>query len=457
MNIDQQLRQIISQAVAQYYDDQNAEKTHVVYSVSAILEKATQAQQKLCALPLKGREKIIQAIRTQMASVGYDLLKAAIDQTKMGCLDDKLINLNLILNNTPGLGDLAATVNTGDDGLTLNEYSAYGVIASIVPVNNLIETIICNSIGMISAGNAVVFVSPDSIYPVAQQLVAELAKILVHAGAPEHLVALLPETQAVELVGHEQVDMVVVTGMPDTALQIPLTKKTIITGCAHAPVVVDQTANIEQAAQDIVAGAAFDNNLSFIAEKAIVVVDSVADYLLHHLAKEGAYVVTDDVLMQKLEALAQESMQIPSSFKGRSAGDILYFLGIQNQQDARLIIVEVDNGNHPLLTNNLMAPILPLIRAKNVHRAITLAKEIEGGCKHTAIMHSKHIDHLTECARTLQVVLFVKNAPSYAGLGLRGEGYTSFTIAAVTGEGPTSARHFGRNRRCVLSEGFLIK
>ena len=56
----------------------------------------------------------------------------------------------------------------------------------------------------------------------------------------------------------------------------------------------------------------------------------------------------------------------------------------------------------------------------------------------------------------MNTCIFVKNAPSYAGLGAGGEGYTSFTIAAPTGEGLTTARNFTRVRRCTLKEYFRI-
>ena len=66
------------------------------------------------------------------------------------------------------------------------------------------------------------------------------------------------------------------------------------------------------------------------------------------------------------------------------------------------------------------------------------------------------IDHLHKMAREINTSIFVKNAPSYAGLGMGGEGYTSFTIASPTGEGMTTARNFSRVRRCTLKDHFRI-
>jgi hypothetical protein len=57
-------------------------------------------------------------------------------------------------------------------------------------------------------------------------------------------------------------------------------------------------------------------------------------------------------------------------------------------------------------------------------------------------------------ARTINTSIFVKNDCNLAGLGLDGEGYTSFTIASPTGEGLTTAINFTRERRCTLKENF---
>lgn len=72
-------------------------------------------------------------------------------------------------------------------------------------------------------------------------------------------------------------------------------------------------------------------------------------------------------------------------------------------------------------------------------------------------MHSSDVNALTTMAKRIQTTIFVKNGPSYAGIGIGGEGYGTFTIAGPTGEGLTSARHFARRRRCVLVGGLNVR
>jgi aldehyde dehydrogenase len=121
----------------------------------------------------------------------------------------------------------------------------------------------------------------------------------------------------------------------------------------------------------------------------------------------------------------------------------------------KLVLVEVGR-DHPLLWTEQLMPVMPLVRANDADEAIDLAVALEGGRRHTAVMYSKHLDHLSRMAREINCSIFVKNGPSLAGLGFGGEGFSSFSIASPTGEGLTSAKDFSRVRRCTLVDSFRI-
>ena len=103
-----------------------------------------------------------------------------------------------------------------------------------------------------------------------------------------------------------------------------------------------------------------------------------------------------------------------------------------------------------------LMPVLPVVPVRDVEEAIMYACEAEAGCYHTAMMHSMNVEHLSKMAKAANTSIFVKNAPSYAGLGMEGEGHATFTIASPTGEGLTSPISFTRQRRCVLKDQFRI-
>ncbi len=111
---------------------------------------------------------------------------------------------------------------------------------------------------------------------------------------------------------------------------------------------------------------------------------------------------------------------------------------------------------HPFVLEEQMMPMLPLVRVKSVEQGIEYAVRSEHGYKHSAMIHSLNVEHMTQMARALDTTLFVKNGPCVAGLGLGGEGYLSYSIATTTGEGITNPRTFTRTRRCVMVDNLRI-
>jgi len=143
------------------------------------------------------------------------------------------------------------------------------------------------------------------------------------------------------------------------------------------------------------------------------------------------------------------------AFIGKNLEIILDAAGLSCPHGARMAFFEADE-DHPLVWTEQMLPVLPLVTAQSAKAAIEMARRVERDCRHTAVMHSKNVEHMSIMARVMDCSIFVKNGPSYAGLGFGGEGFTTFTIASPTGEGLTSARTFTRERRCTLVDYFRI-
>jgi propionaldehyde dehydrogenase len=142
-------------------------------------------------------------------------------------------------------------------------------------------------------------------------------------------------------------------------------------------------------------------------------------------------------------------------FIGQDASLLLEPLGVSAGREVRLVMCEVEFG-HPFVQAEMLMPLLPVVRVRDLDEALDKAKRAEHGYKHTAMMHSESVSNMSRVAREIETTIFVKNAPSYAGLGFGGEGFATLSIAGPTGEGLTSARTFTRQRRCVLAGGFRI-
>ncbi len=425
---------------------------------------AKEAQRKLRMMPNEFREQIITRIREKIRDNADILAQMGVAETGMGRVGHKVLKHQLVADKTPGTECISPEVFTGDQGLTLIERGTWGVVGAVTPSTNPSETILCNSIGMIASGNTVVFnphpgAANTSNYAV--QLVNEAA---VECGAFENLAVSIKQPTLDSgnvMFNHPDIPLLVATGGPGVVKAILSSgKRGIAAGAGNPPVLVDETANIVKAAEDIINGATFDNNLPCIAEKEVVVVDQVADKLIdemtrnndcYYLSKDLADKLAKEVLVEKNGKLV-----INRKWVGRDAHKILAAINIKADESIRCIIFEGPK-EHPLIADELMMPILGIVRVADVDEGIAVSVELEGGNRHSAHMHSMNIENLTKFARAIDTAIFVKNAPSYAGIGFGGEGFTTFTIASKTGEGLTNANTFTKSRRCVMSEFLYIR
>ncbi len=420
----------------------------------------------LDAMPLAERGRILEAMRRLALQNVEKLARIAVDETGMGRYEDKLVKNRLAITKTPGIEILPTEAYTGDDGLTLMERAPYGVIGSITPCTNPTETIINNSIGMIAAGNAVVVNAHPTAKKVTLFTIDLLNRAIVEAGGPVNLIATVAVptiASANELMKHPDIALLVVTGGPAVVkAAMGSGKKVIAAGPGNPPVVVDETADLAGAARCIVAGASFDNNIVCIVEKEIIAVEAIADRLIAELKKAGAYFINQQQLrrlekkiINRAPTCSGDHGEVNKDWVGKDARLILKEIDIEVKDDIRLVVAEAP-FEHPIVQMELLMPVVGLVRAKNVGEAIDMAAKVEHGFRHTAVMHSKNIDNLSRMARVMNTSLMVKNAPSFAGLGAGGEGWTSFTIASPTGEGLTTAKNFSRERRCTLKDSFRI-
>jgi acyl-CoA reductase-like NAD-dependent aldehyde dehydrogenase len=408
-------------------------------------------------LPVSVRAKMVAAMRQVTLANLEALSRFAVEETGLGRYEDKLNKNRLVADKTPGVEILRPVAYTGDDGLMLTERAPYGVILAVTPTTNPTETILCNAIGMVAGGNAVVFNVHPSAARVSNWFVHLLNEAIVGAGGPRDCVTSVEQPtidSAQILMKHPLVRLVVVTGGPAVVKQAMNSgKKVIAAGPGNPPAVVDDTANLEKAADAIVRGASLDNNIVCIAEKEIIAVDSIAKELVRHLERKGALVL-DARQIKDVEKVVLDGDHVNKDWVGKDAGVIAAAAGIRGHgHDLKILLAEVDE-QHPFVQHELLTPVIGLVRAKDIADAIAMGLRVEHGFHHTATLQSTNIDNMAAMARVCNCSIFVKNDASYAGLGLGGEGYTSFTIASPTGEGLTTAVHFTRERRCTLKEAF---
>ena len=425
------------------------------------IDTAIRAQQRLMDMTLEERGKLIEAMRQCAREHAEELAILAHEETGYGKVHHKIAKNLLAANKTPGIEDLHPTAFSGDDGLTLVETAPYGVIGSITPSTNPTATVINNSISMIAAGNAVVYNPHPAAKRASQRTMELLNEAIIAAGGPNGLIT-APKEPTLDtskvIMTHKAIKMLSVTGGEAVvAVAMKSGKKCVAAGPGNPPVIVDETANIPQAAKDIVDGASFDNNVLCVAEKEVFMVDSIADALMNTMQQCGAFRVYGEDIDKIVRTVLVEKdgkYVINRKFVGHDATYILRESGVQFTGDPVLVIADVDRY-HPFVEVEMLMPVLGMVRVANFDEALNEAFRAEHGCQHSALIHSTNVHNMSRAARRMNTTIF-KNAPSYSGLGFGGEGYTTLTIATPTGEGLTSAKSFTRARRCVLKGDFRI-
>lgn len=436
-------------------------QTSVYSSVSDAVFAAKGAHSRYSALSLNDRKEIIESIREVLKPLARKIAEMTVEETQMGNVDDKTQKILLAIEKTPSVEDLITEVNTGNHGMTLYEQASFGVVCAVHPCTNPTATLINNTISILAAGNSVIHCPHPRAIKVSQFVTQIICEQIRDYCGIDNLVVTISEgmmgyTQ--EIMSHPDVDMVVSTGGNDSLRKALVSGKKVIGAGASNPVtIVDETANLQKAAMDIVSGASFDNNLMCTSEKSIVAIESISSKFIFELIKNEVYFTKNEEEIQKImKVTITEDNVINKKLEGKSAEEILRQAGIEFKGKVKLIVAQTDKY-HPFVTIELLMPVVPLVLAKDFDEALEFAVEIEQGYKHTATIHSNSIENLNRAAHIMQTAIFVKNGSSLLGIGFEKEGNTSFTVANVTGEGTVTARHFTKRRRCTLTSGFTLR
>ena len=411
---------------------------------------------------VEDRKRIVEAIRVCARAHVEEWCSKIVEETGMGRYEDKVEKHLATINKTPGPECLTTEAISGDAGLMLEEYAPFGVICSITPTTNPTETIINNTISMISGGNTVVF----NVHPRAKHVSADclqaLNRAIVDAGGPANLITMTKEPtmdNIDKMAASPKIRLMAGTGgmgMVDALLRSG--KKCIGAGAGNPPVIVDKTADVELAAKKIYEGSSFDNNILCFAEKEAFVVEDIYDGFLYHIQKAGAYLLSPEQTRQLTGLCIQQKKDgeyaANKEWVGKNVDVILRQIGVEVPKECRLAVCEVEK-DHPFVLAEQMMPILPIVRCTTFEEAEQAAVKAEHGNRHTASIFSRDVYNMTHFARLIETTIYVKNSATKAGVGIGGEGACTMTIAGPTGEGITTAKSFCRRRRCMLAEGGL--
>jgi aldehyde dehydrogenase len=413
------------------------------------------------------RRKIVDIVKKLSDVNAEPWGRVELDETKIGRLDHKIEKLQII-KLVPGVEWLNPYALSGDHGITHEEYTPFGVIGAVTPSTHSVPTLSGNIVNIVAAGNAVVFNPHPAAARCATVATRAYNEAIYRETGIENIACVIekPTLETFDaMCRHEYVKLLLVTGGPGVVKAAMQTgKRAICAGPGNPPVLVDGTSPLKRAAQKIIQGAAYDNNLLCIGEKQVFVLEGIADALMSELSGAGAVKLN----ASQLDALTKAAFtfkpgegggcshaSVKRDLIGKDAPVLARAAGLNVPAGTQLLFAETDAG-HPFVMEEQMMPFIPIVRVGSVAEGIERAFVSELGYKHTSMIHSHNVEHMTAMARALDTTLFIKNGPCMSGLGLGGEGYLSYSIATPTGEGVTNPKTFCRVRRCVMVDNLRI-
>lgn len=467
------IRSVVEEVLAQLHKKQgttpvNGERQNgdwgVFSCVDQAMDAAREGYKQLRASSMENRAKAIEIVKRICDDQAEELGRKEFEETQIGRLEHKIEKLKLI-KSVPGTEWLRTDAMSGDHGLTVIEYAPFGVIGAITPVTHSLPTLAGNVVNMVAAGNTMVVNPHPSGAKIACEGVRRFNRAIYAATGLENLINIVSEPtleSAGAIFKSKKTDMLCVTGGPAVGrAALESRKRAIVAGPGNPPVVVDETADLQNAARSILSGGGYDNNLLCIGEKEVFCVEAAFNGLMTAMSQEGGYGLNASQVDQ-LTKLAFSPPKEPGGhavlnrdFIGANASKLAEQIGLNIPESTSMLFGETD-VNNPFVPEEQMMPFIPIVRCRNVHDAIDLAEEYEHGFHHTSLIHTRNVSAMTEMGRRLDTTLFIKNGPSPAGLGLGGEGYLSFSIATPTGEGVTNPLTFTRQRRCTLVDDLRV-
>ncbi len=422
---------------------------------------ALAAQQKVKQMTLDERDVMIKVIREMCEQQAENWGRMEFEESKIGRMDHKIEKLKLV-KKVVGVEALRTGARSDHTGVSLTAYAPFGVIGMVTPATHSVPTMAGNAINILAAGNTAVF----SPHPLASKCfvhaLRSINREIVRKTGVENVICTVEKPSiesAVELFHHKDIALLCVTGGPAVVRSaMKAGKRVIAAGPGNPPVVVDETANLDKAAQDIIKGASFDNNLLCIGEKEVFVLQSVADAFIAAMKRAGAVELNQEQIakltqkaftMEKDKGAGCAQAHVQREFIGRDTSFLAEAAGLKLSGQVDLLFGETDE-DHPFVQEEQMMPFVPIVRVPNIDEAIRAAVKAEHGYKHTALIHSNNINNVSRMARAMNTTLFVQNANCAASLGLDGPGYLSYSIATPTGEGVTTPLTFTRQRQLVI-------
>jgi sulfoacetaldehyde dehydrogenase len=387
--------------------------------VAGLVSKARAAQIEYAKYSQEQVDEVVTAVAWTIFEGDNNsrLSKQAVADTGLGRAEDKELKnyrktLGLLrdLKNAKSVGVIAEYPEKG----LIEIARPVGVVAAVVPSTNPVATPYNKVINSLKGGNAVILAPSPKGASVADEVIALMRGALVSVGAPVDLVQKLPSPVSKEVTGElmKQADLVVVTGSQNN-VKSALTSGTpaIGVGAGNVPSLVDETADLNEAASKILASKSFDNATSCSSENSLIAVDDIYEDLIDVLQKKGAIRLSDEQ-KESIRKLMWPNGKLSPDVTAKTAKEILSLGNIPHDENVRVILVEDDEINSAnKFCDEKLSPVLTVFKASDFSDACKKVESILqiNGAGHSVSLHTQMLDRATEMGLSLPVCRVIVN------------------------------------------------
>ncbi|OYD80567.1 acylating sulfoacetaldehyde dehydrogenase [Azospirillum brasilense] len=314
-----------------------------------------------------------------------------------------------------------------------------GVVGAVTPSTNPAATPVNKAMMAVKGRNAII-IAPSPMGSAATGRTVELMRAeLARIGAPEDLVQMIPTpiTKGLTQALMEAVDLVVVTGSQDNVRRAYSSGTPAIgVGAGNVPVIVDESADLAEAARKICASKTFDNSTSCSSENALVVLDSVYDATIAALEEAGGYLCTAEE-RERVQSRLWENGKLNRKLIAKDAAILAEAFELAPKaREARFFLVEETGVGkaHPF-SGEKLSLVLAVYRVPDFDAAVDQVRRIldHQGRGHSCGIHTRDEAQAKRLADELDVVRVLVNFAHTFGNGGGFDSGLNFTLSMGCG------------------------
>ncbi|MBK3800055.1 aldehyde dehydrogenase family protein [Azospirillum brasilense] len=413
-------------------------------AVAALVARARAAQRAFADATQEQVDDAVAALAWAIYEPGRAraLAELAVADTGLGNVTDKIVK-----NQRKTFGTLRDLMRVRTVGVIEEDTAKgivkiakpLGVVGAVTPSTNPAATPVNKAMMAVKGRNAII-IAPSPMGSAATGRTVELMRAeLARIGAPEDLVQMIPTpiTKGLTQALMEAVDLVVVTGSQDNVRRAYSSGTPAIgVGAGNVPVIVDESADLAEAARKICASKTFDNSTSCSSENALVVLDSVYDATIAALEEAGAYFCTPEE-RKRVQSRLWENGKLNRKLIAKDAAILAEAFELAPKaREARFFLVEETGVGkaHPF-SGEKLSLVLAVYRVPDFDAAVDQVRRIldHQGRGHSCGIHTRDEAHAKRLADELDVVRVLVNFAHTFGNGGGFDSGLNFTLSMGCG------------------------